>query len=299
MIEKISNLRKQVVSITDPELWFYSVGLYVFGVLLATALFPQSKIASVGLFVFCLVRMAVVGMVFGLSHAKDSHKFVFPWEFLFLPFNKFVFGNQTTEETKNDINRKISIAVSGTYVFLFFIITVFFFNVKILLLGLALFLIDFLYNSRYTNGKFNPYIDVLAGGVYTIPLFIGYVVVTDRWPDTLLALAAVLYCVALEAYARTLEVNSEHLRHRNTSVALFGEKNMLFASISLISLAGVILTSYSKPYFLLVIPFLVIFYLSLHAKNHDEKVRIHSKVFFVHTFLAFSVLSYFFAIMPQ
>ncbi len=297
MLENISRLRKQVVSITDPELWFYSVGLYVFGVLLAVALFPQHKIASVGLFIVCLARMVFVGMVFGLSHAKESHKFVFPWEFILFLFNSLR-EEKTPKKVKNDINRSISIAISGIYMLLFFIVTIFFFNVKILILGALLLLIDFLYNSKHINGKFNPYIDVLVGGVYTIPLFIGYIVVTDKWPDSLLILAAVLYCVALEAYARTLEVNSEHLRDRNTSVAVFGERNMLFASITLISLAGAILASYSKLYFLMVAPFLVIFYLSLRAKDHEEKVRIHSKVFFIHTFLAFSVLSYFFAAPP-
>ncbi|MEK9186699.1 MAG: UbiA family prenyltransferase [Patescibacteria group bacterium] len=298
MFANISRLIKQITSISNPELWFYSFGLYLFGFILAVALFPNHPTVPLWQFILYFLWMVSAGMVFGLSHHKESAKFIFPWEILFIAFRYLTTGKRQKIITRGDPNVNIATAISSIYVLLFILANGIFPNVKILFLGLGFFVADFLYNSRHVNGKFRPFIDVLLGGVYGISLFIGYVAVTGKWPDILLIIASILYCVALEAHSRTIEVHSEHLKDKNTSMTVLGKEKLLFTSIILIVLCGAILASYNILYFLMVIPFLAIFILSLLAKNREEMLKIYNKIFFIHTFLAFFVISYFFATSP-
>ena len=51
----------------------------------------------------------------------------------------------------------------------------------------------FLYNSRHIDGRYAPFIDVVLGTVYMIPLLVGYIFITDTWPDPLLLMAGAFF----------------------------------------------------------------------------------------------------------
>ncbi len=287
-------IAKQIVSATSPKIWFYSVGLYLLGVSMALALSQEQSTIPSWWFIICLLWITATGMVIGLSHDKESSKFIFPWEIIFIFFKSLLTWKRPRLKEYSDSNVKISIAISGISILLFFLINAIFLNSKILALGIGLLIMDFLYNSRYVEGKYRPYLDVLGGAVQSIPIFIGYVFITDTWPNAWLMLAGVLYCVAIEAYARVIEVGGEHFKDKKTSAAVFGKEKSLLASTALAVLCGIIFASYDVFYFLFVVPFLIVLILSLHTKDRNGLLKIHTKTFLVHSLTGFLAASYFF-----
>ncbi len=286
---------ERTVLISNPRLWAYGAGTYLLGVALGISLFKEASItASPWYFIICLFWIISVGMVMGLSHSQESSKLIFPWEFVFTFFKYLTTGDKSKFKAQVDIDAKISIVVGSIFILLFFLVSVLLLNIKILALGIGLFIADFLYNSRHIDGRYTPFIDVILGTVYMIPLLVGYIFITDKWPDPWLLLAGAFFFVATELYGKIIEAKDDSLKNKRTSAIILGKEKSLLVSIALTVLCGIIFASYETPYFLFVVPFLFILIFSLYAKDRDELLKIHAKTLTVHSLTVFLVVSYFF-----
>lgn len=285
---------KQTVSITAPRIWFYSAGLYLLGVSLALAFTQNPPAIPSWWFALCLLWIILVGMIAGLSHAEESSNFVFPSELILKLCTYLVTGRRPQLRKHTDRNVDISIAISGSALVLFLLVCVLFLNSKIFILGISLLVVDYAYNSRHFLGKNRPYVDVLSGAVHSIPLFIGYVFITNEWPPAWLMLAGVLYLTAAELHHRILVVKNDYAKNIKTSATTLGEEGSFLMSIVLVILCGIIFAFYNVYYFLFVIPFLIILLRSLFTENPDDLHQLYSRAFLVHSITGFLAVSYFF-----
>jgi len=295
MFDNFSRVVEQTASISNPRLWVYAAGTYLLGVALGISLFKEALItASPWYFIICLFWIISVGMVMGLSHSRGSPKLIFPWEFIFIFFKYLTTGDKSKFKTQVNIDTKISIAIGSVSILLFFLVNVLLLNIKILALGIGLFIVDFLYNSRYISGRYAPFIDVILGTAYMIPLLVGYIFITNKWPDSLLLVAGAFFFVATELYGKIIEAEDDFLKNKRTSAIILGKEKSLFVSIVLTVLCGIIFASYETFYFFFVVPFLFILIFSLYAKDRDELLKIHAKTLIIHSVTGFLAVSYFF-----
>src|SRR3989344_3808991 len=295
MFDNFLRVAEQTTSISNPRLWVYAAGTYLLGVALGLSLFKEAPItASPWYFIICLFWIISVGMVMGLSHSQKSLKMIVPWEFIFAFFKYLTTGDKSKFKTQVDIDTKISVAIGSVSILLFFLVNVLLLNIKILALGIGLFIVDFLYNSRHIGGRYAPFIDVILGTVYMIPLLVGYIFITNKWPDPLLLVAGAFFFVATELYGKIIEAEDDFLKNKKTSVIILGKEKSLFVSIVLTVLCGIIFASYETFYFLFVVPFLFILIFSLYAKDRDELLKIHAKTLIIHSVTGFLAVSYFF-----
>ena len=295
MFDNFSRMAEQTVLISNPRLWAYGAGTYLLGVALGISLFKETPItASPWYFIICLFWIISIGMIMGFSHSQKSSKLVFPWEFIFTFFKYLTTGDKSKFKTQMAIDTKISIAIGSVSILLFFLLNVLLLNIKILALGIGLFIVDFLYNSRHIDGRYALFIDVILGTVYMIPLLVGYIFITDTWPDLLLLVAGAFFFAATELYGKIIEAKDDSLKNKRTSAIILGKEKSLLVSIVLTVLCGIIFASYEMFYFSFVVPFLFILIFSLYAKDRDELLKVHAKTFIVHSLTIFLVVSYFF-----
>ncbi len=296
MLSHFLHMVERTILISNPRLWAYGAGTYLLGVALGLSLFKETPItASPWYFIICLFWIISVGMVMGLSHSRESSKLVFPWEFIFAFFKYLTSADKSKfKQQENNIYAEISIAIGGVSIFLFFLANALILNTKIVALGIGLFIVDFLYNSRHIDGRYAPFIDVILGTVYMIPLLVGYIFITDTWPNPLLLVAGAFFFAATELYGKIIEAKDDSLKNKRTSAIILGKEKSLLISIALTVLCGVIFALYEMFYFLFVVPFLFILIFSLYAKDRDELLKIHAKTLIVHSLTVFLVVSYFF-----
>lgn len=296
MFDNFPRAAEQTALISNPKLWVYGAGTYLLGVALGLSLFKETPItASPWYFIICLFWIISVGMVMGLSHSQESSGLIFPWEFILAFFKYLTTGDKSKfRQQINNIDTKISITIGSVSILLFFLVNVLLLNIKILALGIGLFIVDFLYNSRHVGGRYAPFIDVMLGTVYMIPLLVGYIFITDKWPDPLLLVAGAFFFVATELYGKIIEAKDDSLKNKRTSAIILGKEKSLLVGIILTVLCGIIFASYEAFYFLFVVPFLFILIFSLYAKDRDELLKIHAKTLIVHSLTVFLAVSYFF-----
>lgn len=298
MFDNFPRAAKQTALISNPKLWVYGAGTYLLGVALGLSLFKETPItASPWYFIICLFWIISVGMIMGLSHSQESSGLIFPWEFILAFFKYLTTGDKSKfKQQINNIDTKISITIGSVSILLFFLVNVLLLNIKILALGIGLFIVDFLYNSRHVGGRYAPFIDVMLGTVYMIPLLVGYIFITNKWPDPLLLVAGAFFFVATELYGKIIEAKDDSLKNKRTSAIILGDKKSLILAIILAILCGVILASYKMFYFLFMVPFLIILLISFFAKDRDSLLKIHSKTLVVYSVTGFLITSYFFII---
>lgn len=291
-----SHVLERIVLISNPRLWAYAAGTYLLGVALGLALFKENAMtASPWYFILCLFWVISVGMVMGFSHFQGQSKLVFPWEFIFtLPKRFLTRGESGSNRQVVDIYAKTSIVIDAISVLLFILVNFFLLNVKILLLGVSLIIVDFLHNSQRVDGRYVPFADLAFGAAYMIPLLVGYVFVTDEWPNALLFLAGTFFFAATELYGKVVEAEDDLKKNKKTSAIVLGDKKSLIFSIVLALLCGFILASFEIFYFLFILPFLVILTTSFFAKNRDSLLKIHAKTLIIHSVTGFLATSYFF-----
>ena len=295
MLANFSHTIERTVLISNPRFWAYGAGTYLSGVALGISLFKESLITtSSWYFIICLFWIISVGMIMGFSHSQKFSKLIFPWEFIFAFFKYLTTSDKSKFKTQVDIDTKISIAIGGVSTLLFFLVSILLLNIKILVLGASLLIVDFLYNSKHIEGRYIPFADILFGVVYMIPFLIGYIFITDTWPDPLLLVAGAFFFAATELYGKIIEAKDDSLKNKRTSAIILGEKKSLLVSIALIVLCGIIFASYEAFYFLFVAPFLLILIFSLYTKDRDGLLKMHAKTPIVHSLTGFLAISYFF-----
>lgn len=296
MISNFSRVLRQIFLISNPRLWAYAAGTYLLGVALALAFFRNMPVEiSPWFFVLSLFWIISVGMIMGFSHFQDESKLVFPWELPFF-FRRFLKRDKTAVTTTLDTDTKISVIIGGISAILFILVNLVLLSAKIFALGISLLIVDFLHNSRRIEGRYIPFADLVFGATYLIPLLVGYVFITDKWPSAPLLLAGFLFFASTELYGKVVESEDDFKKNKKTSAIVLGDKKSLILSVFLAVLCGTILASYEVFNFLFIVPFLVILTKSFFAKDRNSLLKIHSKTLIVHSVTGFLATSYFFII---
>ena len=265
---------KQLVSISNPRMWFFYPVTYVLGVATGMFLLKETVNASVWVFILYIFWFIALGIVAGFVERERSHKVIFPSDLI----HDFLCNK------RNAGNNRLSSYISGFCLLFFFVSNLILQNSKICVLSISLFLLDFLLHSSGITKIVKAYVRMLYGMVLITPFLIGYIFITNTWPNIDCILAGILYGTAMGIYANAVE----------GEYTLFSKNTALVASGMLSIVCGSIFARYGVIYSLTVSSLLVVLGMSFFAKDSNEMHAIHAKAFYMHLIVGFVVGTYFF-----
>lgn len=290
-MKKIFFTINRIIVLSHPSTWSYSAGMFILGIAIAISnsnylgfsrfLSDKFILGSILLFFWILIMFNI--FTFNLNDYFDR-------EIDSKNPKKIRFEEIASEKDKWPV-----ILGTGLSVISFFLIMALIPNSKIIILGSLIFITHFLYNIPPIRLKTIPFIDVLsAATTYLPPLFIGYVFVSNKWPGFWWIMAAIFYFSATDLYNKVIDIESDKVTKTKSLATILKKQKSLVVCFFLMIMSGLILALVGKLiYSLVILPYLIIFAVSLFARNYELLLKIYSKTFIINNCWGALVTSYF------
>lgn len=263
-----TNILYRIINISRPRFWLYILGSFLIG----------------------------IGAHASLSNAVLIHIDIIWWMIYFtLPANLFVYGiNDLADNDTDQFNEK-----KGTYEEKFslsdrkiLILSILILNIPILFLffrlstlAQALLIVFFVFNILYSlppiRLKARPFIDSLSNGIIcaAIGLF-GYLIVGGENISLLALGAGALWSMAMHAYSAIPDIKADIQAQVQTIATVLGEKKtLLFCLLMYFLIICIFIVMKLYIYILLVVPYIILMYLSYIRLQKENSVFKIYKIF--------------------
>lgn len=263
-----TNILYRIINISRPRFWLYVLGSFLIGLGAYTSL-SNAVLINIDI-VWWMIYFTLPAnlFIYGINDLADSDT------------DQFNEKKGTYEEKLSPADKKVLIAsiliLNLPFLFLFF---------ELSILAQSMLIIFFVFNIFYSlppiRLKARPFIDSISNGIIcgAIGLF-GYLVVGGENISILAIIAGALWSMAMHAYSAIPDIKADIQAQIQTIATQLKEKGVLmFCFLMYFVIIGIFIYTKLYVYILLVIPYIILMYLSYAKIKKGQNIFIVYKIF--------------------
>lgn len=208
---------RRYLLISRPRFWMYLFGPFLIGLIAAPGVVVSWRLLLLGLFFTYPANLLVYGFNDIFDHETDKHN---PkkqgYERLLAPENRQPLLRQLI--VWGLLGMTLVLPASIPLVTKWAMTAFYFFGIG--------------YSAPPIRAKTKPLIDALFNILYIFPGVVSYSLLTGRWPDVQLLVAATLWCMAMHAYSAVPDIEADSkVGIKTIATQLSGRSTLLFCAV--------------------------------------------------------------------
>ena len=251
---------KRIIKISRLRFWPYVLGPYVIGVVAAGSSSNWLLIVLVGLYFSLPANLLIYGVndMFDYETDKNNPK-------------KTSYEELVTPKDQKNLWRWIGLTNAPFLILLPFI-------GRQALWGVAGFLFfSYFYSAPPIRAKIRPLVDSMFNVLYVFPAVVGYGLISGQFPNPLLFVAALLWCMAMHAYSAVPDIEADKKANISTIATKLGRQGTLIFCLVCYLLSAVLSWSVLG-YFSFVAGLLYVglMLISLNTQNRQQLFKMYT-----------------------